>query len=411
MPKFDIAAFLQPGDRVLIGQAAAEPPELVESLIAASGTVPDLTAICGYTASDKWASLPPGQMTVTGYVAHGSLRGLAKAGRLDIVPAHLSQMESVILSGQVPVDVVLLQVGPKDEDGFYNLGATVDYVSGVAERARTVLVAVNPNMPRTRSRRRLHESRVTAAFDVSAPLLGSPARPPETVERRLAANVARFVRDGSTIQLGAGALAEAIAAELAPRRGLRVRSGLVGDWLVDLYEAGAMDPAPGARVASMALGSERLYRFLDGNDAVEFAPSQDLVDPAAVSGCDHFVAMNSALEVDLLGQVNAEMAGDRYVGAVGGQVDFFRATRVSRTGTAVVALPSTTPTGESRIVAHLNGPVTTLKNDYDVVVTEWGTAEVGSRPFSTRVGALIEAAHPDHREALRSSRPARTWTP
>ena len=405
----DIAPFLHPGDRILVGEGVAEPPELVDSLIAASEEIEALTAICGYTANDKWASVPPGRISVAGYVAHGSLRELAKAGRLDIVPAHLSQMESVILNGEVPVDVVLLQVGPKDPDGYYNLGATVDYASGAAKRARTVLVAVNANMPRTRSSRRLHESRVTAAFDVSAPLLGSPARKPDETEQRLAANVAELVRDGSTIQLGAGAFAEAIAAELLDRRRLRVRSGLVGDWLVDLYQAGAMDSAPGSCVVSMALGTDRLYRFVDGNDDIEFAPSQDLVEQAAMAPCDHFVAMNSAVEVDLLGQVNSEMVGDRYVGAVGGQVDFFRATRLSRSGAAVVALPSTTPNGESRIVAHLNGPVTTLKNDYDAVVTEWGTAHIGSRPFSARVDELIGVAHPEHREALRSSKPAQTW--
>lgn len=409
MAPFDIAPFLRPHDRVLIGQAAAEPPELVEGLIAASESLEGLTAICGYVASDKWAMLLPGRMSVSSYVAHGSLRTLARAGRLDVIPAHLSQMESVIRSGQVPVDAVLLQVGPKDRDGFYNLGATVDYASGVAEEARTVLVTVNPNMPRTRSSRRLHESRVTAAFDVSSPLLGSPARQPDETERKLAANVAGFVRDGSTIQLGAGALAEGIAAELLDRRNLRVRSGLVGDWLVDLYEWGAVDSAPGSCLVSMALGSDRLYRFLDGNDDIEFTPSHDLVDHTALSLCDHFVAMNSAVEVDLLGQVNSEMVGDRYVGAVGGQVDFFRATRVSRTGTAVVALPSTTANGDSRIVIHLNGPVTTLKNDYDVVVTEWGAAHIGSRPFSARVKALIEVAHPDHRDSLRASNRAAVW--
>jgi acyl-CoA hydrolase len=407
---FDIAPFLRRGDRVLVGQGAAEPPELVESLISASETVPGLTAICGYTASDKWASLPPGQIYVASYVAHGSLRALAEAGRLDIVPAHLSQMESVIRGGEVPIDAVILQVGPKDVDGCYNLGATVDYVSGAAEQARAVLVTVNPNMPRTKSSRRLHESLVTATFDVVAPLLGSPARAADETERRLAANVAQFVRDGSTVQLGAGALAEAIAAELIDRRRLRVRSGLVGDWLVDLYEAGSIDSTAGSCVVSMALGSDRLYRFVDGNEGIEFAPSQDLIDHAALARCDHFVAMNSAVEVDLLGQVNSEMVGDRYVGAVGGQVDFFRATRVSRTGTTVVAAPSTTRRGDSRIVAHLNGPVTTLKNDYDVVVTEWGVAEIGSRPLSARIEALIGIAHPDHRDALRSSKPAQTWS-
>lgn len=405
MTDFDIAQYLKPGDRVLIGQAAAEPPELVRQLIAASHTVADLSVFCGYTLSDEWRAARAAPLAVRSYVAHGALRPLAAAGRLDIVPLHLSRVEHAIECGDLPVDVVLLQVGVKGEDGCYDLGATVDHAWVAAQHARAVLVQVNPNMPRTHAARRLPASRVAAAIEVSRPLAGSPAREPNDAELRVAANVAKYVRSGSTVQLGASALADAIARELRDRRRLRVRSGLVGDWLVDLHEAGALATAAASIVTGMALGSERLYRFLDGNDAIEWCPSSELVAPNELADCQHFVALNSAIDVDLLGQVNAEVVDGRYVGAVGGQVDFFRATRMSRSGTAIIAMSSTSPAGQSRIVARLAGPVSTLKNDYDVVVTEWGAAEIGALSYPDRVAALIEVAHPDYRDALRADRP------
>lgn len=405
MTDLDLAQFLEPGDRVLIGQALAEPPELVRLLIDASRTVDGLTAFCGYTISDEWQAARTAPLAVQSYIAHGALRPLAAAGRIEIVPMHLSRVEPAIEYGDLPIDVVLLQVGALGEDGCYDLGATVDYAWVAAERARAVIVQVNSRMPRTRAERRLPASRVTAVVDVSRPLAGSPTREPNEAELRVAANVATYVRSGSTVQLGPSALADAIVRQIRDRRDLRVRSALVGDWLVDLHDAGALDTARGSVVAGMALGSERLYRYLDGNEAIEWRANGALVAPAGIARSEHFVAVNSAIEVDLLGQVNSEVVGGRYVGAVGGQVDFFRATRSARSGTAIVALSSTSSTGQSRIVAQLSGPVSTLKNDYDVVVTEWGAAEIGALSYPARVAALIDVAHPDHRDALRAARP------
>jgi acyl-CoA hydrolase len=214
------------------------------------------------------------------------------------------------------------------------------------------------------------------------------------------------VPDGATIQLGASALAEAIAVELHARRGLTVRSGLVGDWLVGLYEAGAMAGGVSTH-ASLALGSPSLYEFLDEEDRVEMCPMTELLAPEALTAGGPFFAMNSAIEVDLLGQVNAEVVGGRYVGAVGGAVDFFRAAQATD-GLAVLCLAA--GEGErSRIVPSLSGPVATSKSDVDVVVTEWGTADLRAAGYAERVSALTDIADPGVRAALRSAAPS--WVP
>ena len=406
MSDLDIAEYLRPGDTVLIGQAAAEPPVLVEKFIAAARDMGRLTAFCGYTLSDAWEEVSPGQPHIKTYVAHASLRNLAAKGLVEIVPCHYSRIEELMASGHIRVDVVLLQVAPADADGYYSLGATVDYAVVAAEKARAVLVEANPNMPRTCSSRRLHQSCVTASVISSRPLADSPARPPIMAERAVAKNVAAFVPSGATIQLGVGALADAIAQELRGRRELRVRSGLVGDWLVDLDEARALADAPGSCVTGMALGTERLYKFLQCSAKVRMAPVDEQLAQAAMAECDPYVAMNSAIEVDLHGQVGAEVAGGRYVGAVGGQAGFFRAARQARSGLAVVALAATNANGTtSRIVPAVSGPVTTPQSDVDLVITEFGTADLRGASYRERAERLIEVAAPQHRAALTSGLP------
>jgi acyl-CoA hydrolase len=407
MTELDLADYLRAGDTVVVGQAVGEPPILVEKFIRAARSIDDLTAFCGYTLGDSWARVTPGRPRIKAYPAHGALRTVDPAA-VDVVPLHLSRIEDHVRSGRLAADVVLLQVGPADRDGFYNLGALVDYAVVAAERARVVLVEVNENMPRTRSSRTLHRSQVTAEIESARPLAGDPARPADEVEKRVAANVASIIPDGAVIQLGASALAEAVAERLRVRRGLRVRSGLVGDWLVGLHEAGALDGRPGSVATGMALGGKELYAFLDGSAIVEFMPTDELLAPTATAEYSPFVSINSAVEVDLCGQVNAEIAGGRYVGAVGGQVDFFRAANRSPGGMAIVALASTSPNGMSRVVAELcGGLVTSLKSDVDVVVTEWGVAEIAACSMSERKERLLRVAHPDHRAALAEA--SRSW--
>ena len=406
MADLEIARYLRPGDTVLIGQAAAEPQALVEKFIAAAHAIGGLTAFCGYTLSDAWAGVSPGQPNIKAYVAHGALRKLSAKGLVDIVPCHYGSIEDLITTGHIRIDVVLLQVAPADADGYYGLGATVDYAAVAAEHARVVLVEVNANMPRASSSRRLHRSRVAASITSSRVLAGSPARPANAAERTVAENVAAFVPSGATIQLGAGALADAIARALHGRQDLRVRSGLVGDWLVDLDEAGALADSPGSCVTGIALGTDRLYKFLSDSAKVQMAPIDAQLAPAALAQCDPYVAMNSAIEVDLTGQANAEVVAGRYVGAVGGQPGFLRAARQARSGLAILALAATNSDGStSRIVPAVTGPVTTAQSDVDLVITEFGAADLRGTSYQERVERLIAVAAPQHRATLTSGRP------
>ena len=203
-----------------------------------------------------------------------------------------------------------------------------------------------------------------------------------------------------------GALADAIARELRGRRELRIRSGLVGDWLVDLDEDGALADVPGSCVTGMALGTERLYKFLQCSAKVRMAPVDEQLAQAAMAECDPYVAVNSAIEVDLHGQVNSEVAGGRYVGAVGGQAGFFRAARLARSGLAIVALAATNADGTaSRIVPAVSGPVTTPQSDVDLVITEFGAADLRGTSYRERAERLIEVAAPPHRAALTAGLP------
>lgn len=405
MAELDLVGFLRPGDTILVGQATAEPLRLVDQLLDTSETVENLTVVCGYAQSPAWERATSGRLRIKSYAAHGPLRKLSRKGLLDIIPLHYSQIEEVIVTRRLPIDIVLLQVGPADADGFYDLGATVDFTIAAVKYARAVIVEVNDQMPRTNSSMRLHISQVAASISTSAPLAGSPSRPPSECEKKVAANVARLIPSGAMIQLGVGALADAIAHELHDRRQLSVRSGLVGDWLVDLYEAGALSAEPGNCVTGIALGSNRLYSFLSDTDIVRMEPISEQISDEAMKSGRPYISINSGIEIDLLGQVGSEIAGGRYVGAVGGQGDFFRASRRSEGGLAIIAMPSTSPWGSSRIVRELAGPVTSLKSDVDVVVTEWGTAEISAASLSERAERITSIAAPEHRVALSNSLP------
>ncbi|MEI2774890.1 MAG: acetyl-CoA hydrolase/transferase C-terminal domain-containing protein [Tetrasphaera sp.] len=401
MTELDIRHFLRAGDQVFVGQATAEPPRLVEALVAAAQEIADLSVVCGYSLTPAWNGTTETGPRIKAYAAHGALRKVEARGLIDPLPVHLHHVDRLIREDVLRPDVVLLQVGPLDQaSGTYPLGLTVDYVSVAAERARVVLVEVNDNVPITRATRALPAERVTAAFPTSAALATDPARPANDVEFAVAANVARLVPDNATIQLGAGALANAIGAQLEERRGLRVRSGLAGDWLIGLHDAGALDPTPGSSATGMVLGGPALYDLLGRTDLVELRPHAELLAPEALAACSRYISVNSAIEVSLDGSLGAEVVAGRYVGAVGGQGDFFRASRTAPAGAAILALASTHPNGDSRIVASLSGPVTSTKSDVDYVVTEWGIADLRGKTLSERRRDLIAVAHPDHRAGL-----------
>jgi acyl-CoA hydrolase len=294
----------------------------------------------------------------------------------------------------------MLQVSPADSKGYCSLGCAVDYLWDAVQAARVVVVEINHSMPATRCAQRLHQSQVVVAAETDRPLPESPAEAPSEVQMRVAAQVARLVPDGATIQLGIGGLAVAVAQALRGHRGLKVRSGMIGDWFPALVDAGAIDTVtPDACLGSLAVGSGALYASMTANGVLGFAPPSQLVNPIAGSP---LMAINSGIEVDLYGQVNAEFLGQRYVGAVGGQGDYFRAARRSAGGLAILALPATSGrAATSRIVPKLERAyVTSVQSDVDVIVTENGAADIRATDFTERRMLIAGIADASVRDAL-----------
>jgi acyl-CoA hydrolase len=396
-----LADHVRPGDTVVIGQATAEPPGLVAQLMELAHRVDRLTVFFGYSINPAWDTFTAGPTRLISYCALGALGGRVTRGEAEVIPCHLSQLSRYFAVGLLQADVVLLQVSAADEGGFHSLGCTADYVLEAARTARVVAVEVNPHVPRLSTSARLHSSEVIVLAQGDAPLLEIPAVPASEVQRAIGRQVAQLVPDGASVQLGIGGFAAAMAAGLYGHRGLRIRSGMVGDWLVDLAESGALDTSqPTSVLTSMVVGSARLYDFAVGSGLVEIAPIGQLLSTV---DREHWplMAVNSAIEVDTAGQVNAETLGDRYVGALGGQGDYFRAARRTDGGLAILALAATAGRDRhSRIVDRVaSGRVTTLQSDVDFIVTEHGCADLRVATQSERYTRITQIADSGRRES------------
>ena len=399
-----LAHHLRSGDHVVVGQTTGEPPGLVDELLALAAGLGQVNVFCGYSLNPAWGAVIDPALRVTTYCGMGAIRHIVGRGAARVIPAQLSQLTSYFESGVLKADVVLLQVSPADAEGYHSLGCAVDYVWSAAQAARVVLVEINPNVPRTRSVCRLHWSRVVVARESDLPLPEVPNEAPDERQLIIGRNVARLVPDGAIIQLGIGSMAAAVARALARHRGLRVRSGMVGDWLPELVASGAIDTTDrDACMASLAVGTRSIYDFAGADGILGFAAPAQLVAPGGQAAGAPFMAINSAIEVDLFGQVNAEFLGTRYVGAVGGQSDYFRAARRSPGGLAIIALPATTAGAapKSRVVARIAGAyVTAAQSDVDVVVTEYGVADIRATTLAERRRLVSALAEPRFHAAL-----------
>ena len=392
-----LADCLRPGDRLLIGQALAEPVGLVADLFDCAPRM-GLSVFGGYSLNPAWRGEVPHALALSTYCGMGTWSALVASGRARLVPASLLQLSSALSSRKLAIDVVLLQVSPADDEGFHSLGCTQDHVWDAVAVARAVVVEVNHRLPVTRGAARLHRSQVVIARECDEPLLEAPAEPVSPVQQAIARQVASLVPDGATLQLGIGGLAVAVACAVRDRRGLKLRSGMVGDWFMDLLDSGAIDTdTPDACLASLAVGSPRLYGALSVGAPLGFAPPSRLVVPVPGSP---LMAINSAVEVDLAGHANAEFLGERYVGAVGGQTEYLRAARRSEGGLAILALPSRTGGGQrSRIVARCAW-VTSAQSDVDVIATEQGLADIRCTTLAERCAAIAAIADPRDRPGL-----------
>lgn len=406
----EFARLLRPGDVVTWPQGTGEPRGLTRRLVETRHDIPPVELFIGMTTSDTLAPAHADRFRFRGLNGAGTSRSLATAGVLDIVPAHVSAIPALIRSRALPVDVLLIRVRPHSRPGFFTLGVVADYTQALVQAARYVIAEVDERLPLTS-----HDALVSARdidmlveCDADEVLLPDPE--PSEAETRVAAHVAALVPNRATVQLGIGTLPVAVCRALSGHRDLGVHSGVVSDAIVDLVEKGVVTDAhkgadAGCMVTGCLFGSRRLMAFADGNRALAMRSVEYTHDWGIMSGIRNLHGINSAIEVDLSGQVNAEMAGDRYLGAIGGQVDFVRGSQRSPGGRAIIALPSTTPDGKrSRIVTSLDGrPVTTARADVDLIVTEYGVAELKGRTLRQRAAQLAAIAHPAFRDELLAS--------
>lgn len=407
---FDVAHFLNPGVGVWWGQGSAEPEPLVNQVLDAVDHVGPITAFSGLTWNERLSGDLPEKLTVVSYGGLGQLRSLSRRGRLDVVPCHYSAIPRMFATGQLPNDVGLVQVSLPDQDGMVSLGTGVDYVADALFHTRTLIAEMNVQMVRTTGGPRLPLSAFAAVTTTDRPLREAPSKPADDVERAIAKHVASVIDDGATIQIGVGSLPSAVLEALAGHSGLGFHSGMLTDGVLTLVEKGVItgerkEIDPGVVVTGAALCSAEGYRQL-GDHAVEFRPASYTHAPETLSQLKSLVSINSAIEVDLLGQVGAELARGVHIGAVGGQVDFSRAA--SLTGSrSIIALRSTVAAGEgtqSTIVPSLaSGVVTTARADVDAVVTEHGIAMLTGCTVAERALRLIEVAAPGHRGHLERS--------
>ena len=398
---------IRPGDTLWWGQAQAEPLTLTRAVVAhrhALARGGRLGVFVGMAGSD---TLQPAQADVFdffGYAAGGAHRALAAAGVLDIVPSHYSHLPGLIESGRLPADVLLLQVSPADAQGRHSWGMAQEYLPAVLRRARVVIAEVNPAVPWTHSGPCLRASDFALLVDAEHPPLEPGRGAGGAAEQAIAHHIAGLIEDGATLQLGVGNLPEAVLAAMHGHRDLGLHSGAVGDGIAALAEAGVLTNAkksidPGVGVAGILMGGERLRRWAHRNPQIELRATNYTHHPEVLAASHKLAAINAAIEVDLTGQINAEVAAGGYVGAVGGAMDFLRGAARSRGGLPIVALPATAK-GASRIVAQLSGPVSTPRADAGLIVTEHGVADLRGQTLSRRVRRLIAIAAPEHREEL-----------
>ena len=330
-------------------------------------------------------------------------------GRADFVPIFLSEIPRLFRSGRVPLDVALVQLSPPDRHGLCTLGTSVDTARAAVDSARIVIAEINERMPRTHGNAVVPLHRVSAFVRSDRPLPAHIVEPPDEVEARIGEQVAALVPDGATLQLGIGAIPDAVLARLHDKRELGIHTEMFSDGLIPLLENGVVTNRlkqvhPGRTVTSFVSGSEKLYQFVDDNPLVEFHGCDRTNDVTLIRKNPRIVAINSAVEIDLTGQVCADSIGHRILSGIGGQMDFMQAASSSADGVSIIALPSTAAGGSvSRIVSALRpgAGVVTTRGHVHWVVTEWGAVDLHGLTLRQRAEALISVAHPNARGELR----------
>ena len=403
-------ACVQSGMRVYIQPGCAEPETLVEALMRRGPFVEDVEIVHMMTmgAAPYVAPEMSGHFRHNAMFIGGNVREAINEGRADYTPIYLSEIEGLFESGAMPIDVALLELSPPDSHGFCSFGVGVDTSLTAAKCARYVVAQINDQMPRTYGDSFIHVTDLDAIVDSSRPLCAITLPEISEMHRTIARNVAGLIEDGSVLQTGIGGIPDAVLPFLMDRKDLAAHSELVSDGVIPLIEAGVLTGErknfkPRKIILGFALGTKRLFDFVDNNPIFEFHPTAYTNDPALIARNDKMVAINSALEVDLTGQVCSDSIGSRFYSGIGGQVDFLRGSSRSKGGKAIIAISSTAKDGTiSRIVPMLSpgAGVVTSRGLIRFVVTEYGVAYLHGKTIRERAQALIDIAHPEFREQL-----------
>jgi acyl-CoA hydrolase len=405
------AVALLPRDgRVYVGANGAKPRTLLAALTERAPALGRLEVVHVLLLGEDPFAAPE----VSQHLRHNSLfvgsadRQAVAEGRADHTPVHLHDIPRLFSSGRLPLDAVMIQTSPPDEHGFLSLGVECLATMAAISAAGKLIVEINPQMPRTLGDCFVHLSRVTKLIEVDHPLTELPRHGFTEVERRIGAHVASLVEDGATLQLGIGGIPDAILSFLQDRRDLGIHTEMISDGILEVVEAGVVTGArkslhKGKVVGTFALGTQRLYEYLHNNPMFELHPCDYTNNPYVISSNDGMVAVNSAIEVDLTGQVCADSIGTKIFSGFGGQLDFVRGARRSKNGKAIIALPSTAKDGKLSRITPLLQPgagVVTTRADVHYVVTEYGIADLFGRTLRERAEALSAIAHPAFREEL-----------
>jgi len=391
--------------RVFLHSVAMTPHTLIQALCDRADELKKVELIHIHTegaapyVDEKYASSFKHNACFVGANVRGAVRG----GNADYIPVFLSEMPQLFRNGILSIDVALISVSPPDQHGYCSLGSSVDITLGALESARLVIAEINPNVPRTHGDGFIHFGEIDYAVEVQTPIHEVTARPFTEVEERIGRYIAEMVDDGSTLQMGIGAIPDAVLSQLTNHQRLGVHTEMFSDGLIDLVESGVVTGEdkkvlPNLVTACFAMGSKRLYRFIDDNPMVVFKDAAYTNDTAIIRQNPKVVA----IEIDITGQVCADSIGALQYSGVGGQMDFIRGASLSEGGKPIIAMPSITGKGKSKLVPFLQegASVTTTRAHVHYVVTEWGVAYLYGKNLRQRAKELIAISHPDHREEL-----------
>ena len=415
----EAVAGIKSGEQLYIHSAAATPSVLLDALVARAHELTDVKVLHFHTEGPGPHLAPE----MAGHFRHRALfigpnaRAAVNEGRAEYVPVFLSDVPTLIRRGILPIDAVLVNVSPPDRHGFCSLGTSVIAMPTAIRHAKTVIAQINSAMPRTLGDSFVHVDDIDLGVEVDVPPYAIQLAPVGEVEQRIGQYVADLVPDGATLQMGIGAIPSAVASALGGKRDLGIHTEMMTDVVADLVEAGivtgrAKEINAGHVVATFMLGSQRLYDWAHDNPMVEMRPTEYTNDTAVIRRFKKMVAINSAIEVDVTGQVCADSIGPRMYSGVGGQMDFIRGAALADDGRAIICLPSTTGNGSiSRIVPYLRqgAGVVTTRAHVETIVTEHGIAEMHGRSIPERVRQLIAVAHPSFRDELEFEASKNHW--